>query len=147
MALIKDIYTREFYQFIADQFHRVDSNFDRQKFIKRIFAGNFNEMEWKQRTKHSTATLREFLPATFSEAASLLRQVVQHLIETNHPGGLEYIIFPDYIETYGIDDFETSVASFEAKWKNGPKALIRRCAGLQVKDLDPGFPGQWQFRH
>jgi len=113
MALIKNIYTREFYQFIADQFHRVDSNFDRQKFIKRIFAGNFNEMEWKQRTKHSTATLHEFMPTSFSEAASLLRQVVRHLMETNHRGGLEYVIFPDYIETYGIDDFETAVQSFE----------------------------------
>ncbi|HAE65858.1 MAG TPA: hypothetical protein DCG77_01230 [Sphingobacterium sp.] len=55
MSLIKDIYTWEFYQFIADQFHRVDNNFNREQFIKRVFAGSFHEMEWKQRTKHSTA--------------------------------------------------------------------------------------------
>jgi len=113
MALIKDIYTPEFYQFIADQFHRVDNSFNREQFIKRVFSGSFHEMEWKQRTKHSTAALHEFMPASFSEAATLLTQVVEHLLETKHPGGLEYVIFPDYIETYGIEDFETAVQSFE----------------------------------
>lgn len=85
MALIKDIYTREFYQFIADQFHRVDNNFNREQFIKRVFAGSFHEMEWKQRTKHSTAVLHEFMPTSFPEAAALLRQVVEHLLKTKHP--------------------------------------------------------------
>lgn len=113
MSLIKDIYSASFYQQLADQFSRVKPDFDRKQFIKRIFGTNFNDLEWKERTKHSTQILYDFLPPDFRDAVNLINQVVKNLIAEGHSGGLEYIIFPDYIETYGIDHFELAVQSFE----------------------------------
>lgn len=113
MSLVKDIYSASFYQRLADQFSRVKPDFDRKQFIKRIFSTNFNDLEWKERTKHSTQILHEFLPPDFQDAVNLINQVVKNLITEGYSGGLEYIIFPDYIETYGIDHFELAVQSFE----------------------------------
>lgn len=114
MALIKDIYSVSFYQTIADEFQRVDSNFNKQLFIKRIFDTDFANMEWKQRMKHSTSVLHESLPGHFPTAASQICQVIQHLIDHGVAGGLEYAIFPNYIESYGLNDFDTAIRSFEA---------------------------------
>lgn len=114
MSLVKDIYSPAFYRLIAETFYSADPNFDQDKFIADIFVEKFDRLEWKQRTKHTTEVLYQFLPADFSEAAHLITQSVAHLISKGIPGGgLEYIIFPDYIESYGIDHFEVSTKAFE----------------------------------
>lgn len=113
MSLVKDIYSHSFYQQIADEFRHVDPKFDKQQFIDSIFTDSFKELEWKQRTKHTTNVLHDFLPSHFPDAAQLIIQVIQNMIRSGKNGGLQHIIFPDYIETYGIDDFEVSVAAFE----------------------------------
>jgi len=117
MGLIKDIYTPSFYCSIADHFCAIYPKFDTKGFISGIFSNDFNDMEWKQRTKHSTLILHKFLPSSFPEAASLIMKVTQQLQEIGHPGGLEYVIFPDYIETYGIDDFDIAIRAFEVLTK------------------------------
>lgn len=155
MGLVKDIYTPDFYQSIADQFYAIDPDFDRAKFIADIFVSKFDHLEWKQRTKHTTEVLHQFLPKDFSEAAQIITQVVEKLLASGASGGLAYIIFPDYIETYGLDHFDVSVRSFEVitkfiscefavrpflikyqdqmiremeKWSRDPHAAVRRLA-------------------
>ncbi len=113
MSLIKDIYSVSFYQQLAEHFHRVQSSFDQEQFIRRIFSDDFNDLEWKQRTKHTTQVLHEFMPPSFPEAIALITAVVKNLMAQRYAGGLEYIIFPDYIETYGLDHFEVAVKSME----------------------------------
>ncbi|WP_104381881.1 DNA alkylation repair protein [Sphingobacterium sp. HMA12] len=164
MSLIKNIYSISFYQQLADQFSRVKPDFDGKQFIKRIFSANFNDLEWKERTKHSTKTLHEFMPPDFEEAVNLINQVVRNSIAAGHSGGLEYIIFPDYIETYGIDHFELAVESFELvttfitcefavrpfiikyrermiavmeQWAESPRAAVRRLASEGMRPRLP----------
>ncbi|WP_343559389.1 DNA alkylation repair protein [Sphingobacterium sp.] len=164
MSLIKDIYSRSFYQLLADQFGRVRPDFDGEQFITRIFSSNFDHMEWKQRTKHTTQTLHEFMPSHFPEAIALITQVVENLIAAGYSGGLEFMIFPDYIETYGIDHFETSVRSLEIitqfiscefavrpfiikykeqmitvmeQWASSPQAQVRRLASEGIRPRLP----------
>ncbi|QIH33944.1 DNA alkylation repair protein [Sphingobacterium sp. DR205] len=164
MSLIKDIYSISFYQQLADQFSGIKPDFDGKQFIKRIFSTNFNDLEWKERTKHSTQTLHEFMPPDFEEAVELINQVVKNFIATGHSAGLEYIIFPDYIETYGIDHFELAVQSFELvttfitcefavrpfiikyrermiavmeKWAESPHTAVRRLASEGIRPRLP----------
>lgn len=113
MSLIKDIYSHRFYQDIADQFHQVYSSFDKQKFIRRIFTDTFKDLEWKQRTKHTTAVLHTFMPSEFPEAVQIIHKVIHNLLASNRTGGLEHVIFPDYIETYGLPHLDLSIEAFE----------------------------------
>lgn len=113
MSLIKDIYSYDFYQDIADQFHQVHPDFDKQKFIASIFTDTFKDLEWKQRTKHTTAVLHTFMPSDFSDAVQIIHKVIHNLLTSNRSGGLQHVIFPDYIETYGLAHFDLSIRAFE----------------------------------
>jgi len=111
MSLVKNIYSPSFYRQIADAFYAVYPKFNKAQFIERIYVDKFDDLEWKQRTKHTTEVLRDFLPDSFPQSASIIIQVIEKLSSNGIKGGLEHIIFADYIETYGLDDFDVSVDS------------------------------------
>jgi 3-methyladenine DNA glycosylase AlkC len=114
MGLIKDIYSPVFYNKFADAVKSVVPAFDKKGFIKGIFGDNFEGKEWKDRMKHTTRVFHEFLAADFPEAVVLIQKIIDKLRdERPGEGGLEYIFLPDYIETYGLDNFKDSVKAFE----------------------------------
>jgi len=114
MGLIKDIYSPVFYNKFADAVKYVSPAFSKEGFIKGIYGDNFENKEWKDRMKHTTRVFHEFLAADFPDAVVLIRKIIEKL-RTDRPGegGLEYIFLPDYIETYGLDNFDDSVKAFE----------------------------------
>jgi 3-methyladenine DNA glycosylase AlkC len=57
--------------------------------------------------------LHQFLPGNFEKAAKMIRAIINALRTNGIEPGLEYMFLPDYIETYGIDHYEESVASIE----------------------------------
>lgn len=114
MSLIKDIYSTAFYERFANTLKHIIPAFSEQQFIKSIFDERFRSREWKDRMKHTTAVLHQFLPADFPAAVALIMKIIDRL-KAEHQGedNLAYIFFADYIETYGLDDFEHSVSAFE----------------------------------
>ncbi|MBS7232678.1 DNA alkylation repair protein [Flavobacterium psychroterrae] len=113
MGLIKDIYSVAFYENFGQAFAEVDPNFDKQKFIDAIYEGNFAQKEWKDRMKHTTVVLHQFMPENFPEAVSLIDKIIENLKKNKFTeGNLAFIFFADYIEIYGIDDFKTSAKAF-----------------------------------
>jgi hypothetical protein len=113
MGLIKDIYSVSFYEQFSKAVAEVHSSFNKQKFIDTIYEGDFAKKEWKDRMKHTTVVLHQFMPQKFPEAIVLIEKIITNL-RTNKSvnGGLEYIYFADYIEQYGLEDFETSAKAF-----------------------------------
>ncbi|MDW8850630.1 DNA alkylation repair protein [Flavobacterium sp. MMLR14_040] len=113
MALIKDIYSVTFYEKFGQTVAEVHSTFDKQKFIETIYKGDFAQKEWKERMKHTTVVLHQFMPQNFPEAVSLIDKIIENLKKNNFTdGNLAFIFFADYIETYGLDDFKTSAKAF-----------------------------------
>lgn len=98
---------------MADCLIAIDPSFNKKHFNDLIFSNGFHDMEWKQRVKHTTSVLHQFMPSDFPKAAMQIEKLISLLKERNIRGGLEFVIFPDYIETYGLDDFETSAKAFE----------------------------------
>jgi len=114
MAQIKDIYSSSFYEHFGSVAAAVIPEFDSRKFISQIYIPEFDQMEWKQRMKHTTTVLHQFLPQDFPDAVICLHKIIEKLRQKSvGEDMLAYIFFPDYIETFGLDDFETSVKSFE----------------------------------
>jgi len=114
MGLIKDIYSKAFYSRFADTLQQVIPSFNKKEFLTVIFGDHFEDKEWKDRMKHTTRVFHQFLPANFPEALILINQVITQLRNDNFgEDGLAFIFFADYIETYGLDDFENSVKALE----------------------------------
>ncbi|OXG06657.1 3-methyladenine DNA glycosylase AlkC [Flavobacterium araucananum] len=113
MGLIKDIYSVSFYEKFGQAVAEVHSAFDKQKFIKAIYEDDFAQKEWKDRMKHTTVVLHQFMPENFPEAVATIDKIIENLKKNKFTdGNLAFIFFADYIETYGLDDFKTSVKAF-----------------------------------
>lgn len=114
MALIKDIYSRTFYNRVSDSFSKSIPGFNKPSFIKAVLGGGFEQMEWKQRMKHTTAALHLFMPADYTKSAALLEPIIEQLRKDGFGNGmLEFMFLPDYIETYGIGHLKNSLQALE----------------------------------
>lgn len=113
MGLIKDIYSVTFYEKFGQAVAEVLPTFDKQKFIDTIYEGDFAQKEWKDRMKHTTVILHQFMPQDFQEAVAVIDKIIKNLKKNNFTdGNLAFIFFADYIEIYGLDDFKTSAKAF-----------------------------------
>jgi 3-methyladenine DNA glycosylase AlkC len=112
-SLLKELYSPTFYKGIAKVLSQAIPGFDKKKFISGIFTAGFEEMELKQRMRHTTIILHGFMPEEFPLAAKILCRLPGLLTKEGYKGGLEFIFLPDYIEMYGLEDFERSVSAFE----------------------------------
>lgn len=114
MALIKDIYSKPFYEKLANSLEHSVLGFNKKQFINKIFTADFKDMEWKQRLKHTTQTLHHFMPPVFADCIDLMQNMISHFKKDGFAsGGLEFMFLPDYVETYGPDDFKNAVKAFE----------------------------------
>ncbi|CAG5003177.1 putative protein YhaZ [Dyadobacter sp. CECT 9275] len=114
MSLIKDIYSLSFYERLAGTITKIIPSFEQKKFISMIFTDEFKTMEWKERMKHTTRVFHFFLPDDYPAAVDAIGQIIGQLREDNSgQDTLAYIFLADYIETYGMEDFDTSVRALE----------------------------------
>jgi 3-methyladenine DNA glycosylase AlkC len=114
MSLLKDLYSPTFYKNLSDSLTSVMPSFNRQRFTSQIFSDEFSRMELKGRMKHTTRIIRSFMPSDFKKSVSIILRLIVELKRGGvESGGLAYIFLPDYIETYGIDDFEISMKAIE----------------------------------
>lgn len=112
--LFKNIYNEKFFDKFIKSVQEIIPNFNRKSFLNSIYDNEWNDRELKQRMRHITHTLKNHLSENFNENVKTILNLIP-VLENNgfKPDNLEFIFFPDFIEVYGIDDYETSVKSFE----------------------------------
>jgi 3-methyladenine DNA glycosylase AlkC len=114
MSALKHIYSPAFYSRFSEVLAAVFPSFDKQRFMAQIFTAEFEKMELKERMRHTTKVLHNFLPADFNEAVPLIEKMITQFRRENvGEDSLGFIFFPDYIEVYGLDDFDTSMKAIE----------------------------------
>jgi 3-methyladenine DNA glycosylase AlkC len=114
MSLLKDIYSVPFYNKLADSLIQLNPEFNKKQFIKQIYVEDFQFMELKQRMHHTTLVIHQFLPSGYPQAIRHLFSLIEQLKkEDAGEDKLAHIFLPDYIETYGLEDYETSVKAIE----------------------------------
>jgi 3-methyladenine DNA glycosylase AlkC len=114
MSALKDIYSPSFYNRLAPVLQQAIPGFDTQDFLKRIYTPDFEKKELKERMRHTTQVLHHFMPKNFAEAAPLLEAIITGLRSSHFAeDGLAFIFLPDYIECYGLDDYDTAIQSLE----------------------------------
>lgn len=106
-TLLKNLYSQEFIEKLSINLQDRYKNFKKDEFKKAIFTNAWEDFELKQRMRHISKTLYEFLPFSYKEQIEILIEVKQYL------KALEAMIFQDFVEVFGLDDFEISMKALE----------------------------------
>lgn len=121
----KDIYNEQFFNRFTKDLEMVINDFDARKFVSQIRDSEWENREYKQRTAHITMILKKFLPADYQEAIAKILELLDCVKHTLPDFSkiddakfglltLEYgLVLANYIELYGLDDYETSVKAIE----------------------------------
>ncbi len=87
--------------------------FDTHRFIKEVYREDFDQLEFKQRMRRTSEVMHLYMPSNFAEAAPVIKTLALRLQNRNFANGIEFLFLPDYIEIYGIDEFELATEIFE----------------------------------
>lgn len=113
-GLLKDLYSPAFYERFSKLLKQVIPGFEPAGFLQRIFSAGWENMELKERMRHTANVLHHYLPADFEQAAISIEDIVTSLQDAAFFGAsLEFMFLPDYIEQYGIAFPEAAIRAFE----------------------------------
>lgn len=101
---LKNIYfTSESINNIADLIQKNYSGFNKKEFIKLINSQGFKNMELKEKMHHLTKCLYSTLPSSYTAALDILIKIASEV------KGFESMSLPDFVEQYGLDDWDISL--------------------------------------
>ena len=113
-SLLKDIYSKAFFDNFSEILGDVVPSFNKEKFTRLIFDNSWEKKELKERMKHITFVLNHFFSGDFEKTAILIKDIITSLRQRKiTETSIEFMFLPDYIETHGINHFETSVKLME----------------------------------
>lgn len=101
---LKDLFFSD--KFITDlgsAIKGVFSEFDQAEFSRLVYADNWEAKELKDRMFHITRSLQATLPEDYALALKILTAVAPNF------EGFNVMIFPDYVEKCGLDDWDLSL--------------------------------------
>jgi 3-methyladenine DNA glycosylase AlkC len=90
---------------LANVIQKLHSKFDTKRFIKLVFDDEFADRELKAKMRHTTECLRETLPANYKRALGILQKAAPQV------KGFEAMCLPDYVEVYGLEEWDLSLAA------------------------------------
>ncbi|WP_455672223.1 DNA alkylation repair protein [Phocaeicola sp.] len=120
--LFKNIWNELFFDEFTKALKCTIDNFDEHLFLSQIIDDEWENKEFSQRGTHISATMKCFLPADYKDAIAKILELINHVKETPHWTSvkdtqfglsLEYSILAEFVELYGLDDYETSVSAIE----------------------------------
>lgn len=120
----KNMYNEQFFELFTKDLKLVISDFDAHEFVSQVMDSEWENRELKQRCGHITTILKKFLPADYKDAIAKILELLEYVKETRPDFSiiddskfgltLEYgWILDNYVEQYGLDDYETSVKAIE----------------------------------
>jgi 3-methyladenine DNA glycosylase AlkC len=122
----KNMWNERFFSGFTKALNNVLDEFDERAFLSQIRDNEWDNKELLQRARHITIVLKDFLPADFKNAVAKIIALIETIkkteywevieqssLEGKYGLSLEYGIFGDYVEQFGLHDFETSVRAIE----------------------------------
>ena len=107
MEPLKDIYNEAYVQKLTADIKSVNLEFDAEACSRLILQPDWQALELMERKRRITEALHETLPASYPEALKILVQVAPSY------SGLAGIVFPDFVQCYGLEFWEESIDALE----------------------------------
>lgn len=106
---LKDMFNRESVGKLSAAISAAYPGFLETDFLKGVFDQGWDQRELKERVRHIALTLGDLLPEDYQEALAVLRTALPRL----GAQGFEKMVFPDFVEVYGLEDWEHSILVLE----------------------------------
>ncbi len=103
-------YNPQYNQRLCDFIQEVHPSFDSKGFTQKIFDEAWDNRSLKQRTRHITLTLKDFLPSTYPDALEVLKQTASNWLPKSQKGeDYSNTIFPDFVAVFGVEYPDISI--------------------------------------
>ncbi|PLT48206.1 DNA alkylation repair protein [Paenibacillus sp. FSL W8-1187] len=103
MLPLRDLYNERMLLDVGEALRELHPAFDPQGFAASAMEEPWEKASFKERTRLAALALGRFLPPSFPEAAALVCEAAERF------RGLEYILFPDFVELFGLEHRETAM--------------------------------------
>ena len=103
----KNLYNKQLISTLCREIKKEYGKFDSVAFTKHVFDSDWDNKELKQRMRHISQALHKFLPGNYQHVLEILKPV------SSRCSGFEYMFFQDYVELYGLDEYELSIPALE----------------------------------
>ena len=104
---LKNVYTKNYIKNLAFKIKENYKEFDTNSFINSIFDNTWDCLELKARMRHLAKKLNQTLPFSYEKQLSILKPVSKSF------SSFESMFFQDFVEVFGLDDFEFSMKALE----------------------------------
>ncbi len=133
---LKDIFfASSFIDQLGETIQRVYPAFDKERFIGLVYDGSWEAKELKEKMRHLTRCLYETLPQDYPEALAILKKVAPSF------RSFEAMIFPDYVECYGLEDWDLSLSALALFTKYASSEFAIR--PFLAKDPERAMAAMW----
>ncbi len=106
---LKNMYNQLYIEDLAAALGEGYPPFDQAGFLAQILDEQWEERALKERMRHITLAIHDFLTGDYGRSLGILRQVAPSM---DHYG-FQNMIFPDFVELYGLDDWSASIPALE----------------------------------
>jgi 3-methyladenine DNA glycosylase AlkC len=100
---LRNIYNSTFIESLISEIKTEYKSFDSEKCYNLIFQADWDQLALKERMRRITISLYATLPKEYKTALEILYTVAPKFT------GLRGIIFPDYVELYGLQEWDESM--------------------------------------
>jgi len=108
---LKNMFNTQFMARLAQAVQGEYVAFESGLFVSRVFDDTWEGRELKDRTRHIVNCLHATLPDGYCPALEVLRAAALSPLLADYD--YETMIFPDFVEAYGLDDWQASIPAME----------------------------------
>ena len=135
---LKDMFfTEESINGFADAIKNHYPGFDKPRFLKIMFDASFADKELLDKMRHTTMCLFDTLPKPYEKALEILKKAAPDV------KGFEAMALPDFVATYGMEDWDLSMPALGHFTKYYSSELAIR--PFLDKDPDRVLPYLWKW--
>uniref|UniRef100_UPI00404801FD DNA alkylation repair protein n=2 Tax=Aliarcobacter sp. TaxID=2321116 RepID=UPI00404801FD len=125
---LKNVYTKDYIKNLAFKIKENYKEFDTNSFIKSIFDKSWENLELKARMRHIAISIHKYLPLSYEKQLEVLKPVSRDF------SSFEAMFFQDFVEVYGLDDFESSMKALEVFTQDSSSEFAIRQFILKYED-------------
>ena len=120
---LKNIYNDVFFAELKNSLQKAIPGFNNKKFIAAVKGKGWEALELKERMRHLSTTLNDFLEGDYTTKLTQLLKLVDALPANSKVqySGLAYMYIPDFLAQYGLKDIALSLKAME------PISMITSC--------------------
>lgn len=104
---LKNVYSPAYINRLGEELKKAYPKLDPNAFVKSVIDRNWEQLELKQRMHHIVHCIHRHLPVSYAKQVEIIQKAAPNF------AGFGGLLFPDFIEEYGIDDPDVSIPALE----------------------------------